>query len=153
MTHYGSTNSQTRPWLMPAVIIVAAALLLGGIGVVIGLLARQNSAAPTYTSSPTGDTVPSASPSYQPESPPSPPNAPAGVATPGNRTGQQRQPRILRRWLFVDQYGRFWNPLTAWYPGDLVLFRQERSHRLLESIRQRQPGAAQRFRPGHGRLP
>jgi serine/threonine protein kinase len=74
--------SQTRPWLVPAVIIVAVALLLGGIGVVIGLLARQNSAPPTNASSPNGYTVPSASPSYQPESPPSPPNPPAPAPPP-----------------------------------------------------------------------
>jgi serine/threonine-protein kinase len=73
---------QNRSWLMPGVIIVAAALLLGGIGVVIGLLARQNSAPPTNTSSPTGYAVPSASPSYQPESPASPPSAPAPALPP-----------------------------------------------------------------------
>ena len=37
---------------MPAVIITAAALILGGIGVVIGLLARQNSAPPATSASP-----------------------------------------------------------------------------------------------------
>ncbi|MDT5412470.1 MAG: serine/threonine kinase PknH, partial [Mycobacterium sp.] len=41
------STSPARPWLMPAVIIAAAALILGGIGVVIGLLARQNSTPPT----------------------------------------------------------------------------------------------------------
>jgi serine/threonine protein kinase len=42
------STSQARPWLVPAVIIVAAAFILGGIGVVIGLLARQNSAPPSH---------------------------------------------------------------------------------------------------------
>jgi serine/threonine-protein kinase len=67
------STSQARPWLVPAVIIVAAALILGGIGVVIGLLARQNSAPPTSSSPSTGYTVPTPTPSYQPEEPPSPP--------------------------------------------------------------------------------
>jgi serine/threonine kinase PknH len=66
-------TSQARPWLVPAVITVAAALILGGIGVVIGLLARQNSAPPASSSPSTGSTVPSATPSYQPEEPPSSP--------------------------------------------------------------------------------
>jgi hypothetical protein len=84
--------SQTRPWLMPAVIIVAAALLLGGIGVVIGLLSRQNSAPPTNTSSPNGYTIPTQTSSYQPESPPSPPNPPAlppPVAGPDNSASHE----------------------------------------------------------------
>jgi serine/threonine protein kinase len=65
--------SPVRPWLVPAAIIVAAALLLGGIGVVIGLLARQNSASPSSAAPSSGYTVPTPTPSYQPESPPSPP--------------------------------------------------------------------------------
>jgi len=44
------STSQARPWLVPAVIIAAAALILGGIGIVIGLLARQNTAPPTSVS-------------------------------------------------------------------------------------------------------
>ena len=67
------STSQARPWLMPAVIIAAAALILGGIGVVIGLLARQNSTPPTSAPPTSGYTVPTPTPSYQPEEPPSPP--------------------------------------------------------------------------------
>jgi serine/threonine-protein kinase len=64
------TTGPARPWLVPAVIIAATALILGGIGVVIGLLARQNSAPPTSSSPSTGYTVPTPTPSYQPEEPP-----------------------------------------------------------------------------------
>lgn len=67
------STSQARPWLVPAVIIAAAALILGGIGIVIGLLARQNTAPPTSSSPSTGYTVPTPTPSYQPEEPPSTP--------------------------------------------------------------------------------
>ena len=67
------STGQARPWLVPAVIIAAAALLLGGIGVVIGLLARQNTAPPTGAAPSSGQTVPTPTPSYQPEAPPSPP--------------------------------------------------------------------------------
>jgi serine/threonine kinase PknH len=67
------STSQARPWLVPAVIIAAAALILGGIGVVIGLLARQNTAPPTGAAPSSGYTVPTPTPSYQPEAPPSPP--------------------------------------------------------------------------------
>ena len=80
-------TSQARPWLMPAVIITAAALILGGIGVVIGLLARQNSTPPATSSSPsTGYAAPPPAPSYQPEEPPSPPNPP-GPSVPPAVTG------------------------------------------------------------------
>ena len=67
------STTQGRPWLMPAVIIVAAALILGGIGVVIGLLARQNSTPPTSAPPTSGYTVPTPTPSYQSEEPPSSP--------------------------------------------------------------------------------
>ena len=80
------STSQARPWLVPAVIIAAAALVLGGIGVVIGLLARQNSAPPTSSSPSTGYTVPTPTPSYQPEEPPSTPNPP-GPSLPPAVTG------------------------------------------------------------------
>jgi serine/threonine protein kinase len=66
-------TSQARPWLVSAVITVAAALILGGIRVVIGLLARQNSAAPTSAAPSSGNAVPIPAPSYQPEEPSSPP--------------------------------------------------------------------------------
>lgn len=81
-----ASSGQARPWLVPAVIIAAAALLLGVIGVVIGLLARQNSAPPTSASPSAGYTVPTPTPSYQPEPPPSPPNPP-GLALPPAVTG------------------------------------------------------------------
>jgi serine/threonine protein kinase len=77
-----STN-QARPWLMPAVIIAAAALILGGIGVVIGLLARQNSTPPTSAPPTSGYTVPTPTPSYQPEEPPTPPTQPGPAVPPG----------------------------------------------------------------------
>ena len=67
------STSPARPWLMPAVITAAAALILGGIGVVIGLLARQNSTPPTSAPPTSGYTVPTPTPSYQPEEPPTPP--------------------------------------------------------------------------------
>lgn len=54
--------NQARPWLLPTVIIAATALLLGGIGVIIGMLAQQrNSPAPTATQT-TGDTAASPTP-------------------------------------------------------------------------------------------
>jgi serine/threonine-protein kinase len=85
-----SSTSQARPWLMPAVIITAAALILGGIGVVIGLLARQNSAPPATSTSPsTGYAAPPPAPSYQPEEPPSPPNPP-GPSVPPAVTGPDK---------------------------------------------------------------
>jgi serine/threonine kinase PknH len=67
------STSPTRPWLMPAVITAAAALILGGIGVVIGLLARQSSTPPTSAPPTSGYTVPTPTQSYQPEEPPSSP--------------------------------------------------------------------------------
>jgi serine/threonine protein kinase len=76
------SSSQARPWLVPAVIIAAAALILGGIGVVIGLLARQNSAPPTSAAPSSGYTVPTPPSSYQPEAPPSPPNPPGPPVPP-----------------------------------------------------------------------
>ena len=74
--------SQARPWLVPAVVIVAAALILGGIGVVIGLLARQNSAPPNSGAPSIASAAPPTAPSYQPEEPPSPPNPPGPSVPP-----------------------------------------------------------------------
>jgi serine/threonine-protein kinase len=76
------STSPARPWLMPAVIIAAAALILGGIGVVIGLLARQNSTPPTSAPPTSGYTVPTPTPSYQPEEPPTPPTQPGPAVQP-----------------------------------------------------------------------
>jgi len=75
-------SDRARPWLVPAVIITAAALLLAGIGVVIGLLARQHSAAPTSASPSSGYTISTPTPTYQPEAPPSPPSTPAPAVPP-----------------------------------------------------------------------
>jgi serine/threonine-protein kinase len=89
-----SSISQGRPWLLPAVIIAAAALILGGIGVVIGLLARQNSAPPATSTSPsTGYAAPPPAPSYSPKNrPPRPtPLSPAvqpTIAGPPGTDGQ-----------------------------------------------------------------
>lgn len=84
-------NASRRQWVLPTVIATAAALLLGGIGIVIGLLAAQSSKQPSLplpitahripapTNYPTG-TSPAAPtttpPPSQPEPPPSAPPAP-----------------------------------------------------------------------------
>ena len=61
-------------WLVPVVITFAAVLLLAGIGVMIGLLARQNSPAATDIAAPPSSyTVPLQAPSYHPEPLPPPP--------------------------------------------------------------------------------
>ncbi len=73
-------DARGRPWLLPTVIAVAAALLLGAIGVVIGLLAHQNSAPPTGGGPQPGNTLEGPSP-YKPQSPPAPP-PPAAPALP-----------------------------------------------------------------------
>lgn len=83
--------NQARPWLVPAVIIVAAALVLGGIGVIIGLLAHPNHPPPAPLTPTIGPTA--ASPtsddrqgptSVQPVPPPVPasPPPPADAARP-----------------------------------------------------------------------
>ncbi|MCV7015163.1 serine/threonine-protein kinase [Mycolicibacterium madagascariense] len=68
----------SRPWLIPTIIAVAVALLLGGIGVVIGMLANRDTAPATTSSPGNGYTVPIASPSQSnpapaPNQAPSPP--------------------------------------------------------------------------------
>jgi serine/threonine protein kinase len=76
------STSRTRPWLVPAVVVVAA-LILGGIGVVIGLLARQDSAPPATSAAPSiGSAAPPPAPSYEPEEPPAPPNPPGPSVPP-----------------------------------------------------------------------
>jgi serine/threonine kinase PknH len=79
-------SNQARPWLLPAVIIAAAALILGAIGVVVGLLARQNPAPPTGAAPSNGYTVPapavSPPPTYHPEAPPTPPYPPSPALPP-----------------------------------------------------------------------
>jgi serine/threonine protein kinase len=69
----GETDQRARKrrWVLPTVIVVAVALILGGIGVVIGLLAQH-------------DSGPAASPSPSPS--PSP-NSPAPVVTGPDQTG------------------------------------------------------------------
>lgn len=84
----------TRPWLVPAAIMAAGALVLAGIGVVIGLLARQTSPVPPTTSSSTnGYTNPTSSstPSYQPQVPPPPPAAalPPAITGPDNSASHE----------------------------------------------------------------
>ncbi|MGC2655698.1 MAG: serine/threonine-protein kinase, partial [Mycobacterium sp.] len=82
-----SSSGSARPWLVPAVIVVGVgALLLGGIGVVIGLLAGHSSAPATNSSRSTGSNVATPTLSYQPESPPSAP-APATPGGPQGATG------------------------------------------------------------------
>ena len=86
-------GSQARPWLLPASIIAAAALILGGIGVVIGLLARPNSAPPTGAGSSNGHTIPAPSasqPTYHPEAPPISPTTP--TVSPSSLTGRWSGP-------------------------------------------------------------
>lgn len=86
--------AQPRQWLVPVMVTVVAVLLLAGIGVMIGLLARQN-AAPATDAAPqptryTGYPVPAQTPSYRPEPvppPPPPAPAPARPATPPGVTG------------------------------------------------------------------
>jgi serine/threonine kinase PknH len=77
-------------WLVPAVIAVSAALVLGAIGVVIGLLAKQNST-PAPTAAPTTPTTFPASTTDQgqsPQIPPAPiPPRPTAAATPPIVTG------------------------------------------------------------------
>jgi serine/threonine kinase PknH len=69
-----SSPSHGRPWLVPAIIIAGTALILGGIGLVIGLLARQNTAPPPSALPSSGETVPTVAPSYPPGGPSFSPN-------------------------------------------------------------------------------
>lgn len=58
----GGADSK-RSWALPAVIAVLAALVLGGIGIVIGMLANQGPSSPTVnTSSPASAMVPATMP-------------------------------------------------------------------------------------------
>jgi serine/threonine protein kinase len=68
------------PWLVPTVIAVSAALVLGAVGVVIGLLAKMNSspattAAPNTPATFSGSSNESSSPQYSPIPMPSRPTA------------------------------------------------------------------------------
>jgi serine/threonine protein kinase len=86
-----SSSSSGRPWLVPAVIIAGTALVLGGIGLVVGLLAGQKTAKPTNPLPPSGGTVPIAAPSFHSEAPASPlnpgePSLPPSEASPNNGT-------------------------------------------------------------------
>jgi serine/threonine-protein kinase len=58
--------ANSRPWLVPTIIAVAVALMLGGIGIVIGMLANRNSAPATNSAPGTGYTVPIAPPGPTP---------------------------------------------------------------------------------------
>lgn len=88
------SGNQVRPWLVPTAIIVGVALLLGGIGVIVGLLMRQSRApaaqtaplvpytAPSATASYAGQVPTSAQPSLPSVPPPAPPPPPAPLARP-----------------------------------------------------------------------
>ncbi len=75
--------SRSRQWVLPTVIAVAAALLLGTVGIVIGLLANRNSAPPTATAPDTPDrTVPrTVTETASPGESRSPIEVPLGVGT------------------------------------------------------------------------
>jgi serine/threonine-protein kinase len=73
-------DGRSSRWVMPTVIAVAATLLLGAIGVVIGLLANQNSG-PVASQSPSTLTVP-AQTSYQTGSPEAQSSAPVPSLAP-----------------------------------------------------------------------
>ncbi|ORW32722.1 serine/threonine protein kinase [Mycobacterium paraense] len=111
--------NRTPPWLAPTVITVAAALLLGSIGVIIVLLARQHNPPSTPTTHPTTSTI-AASPtsdqdqgptsvqlSTQPVLPPPPP--PAAVARPPLISGPDNSPRHES-----CDYGWSLNNVTGW---------------------------------------
>ncbi|MBJ7341864.1 MAG: serine/threonine protein kinase [Mycolicibacterium sp.] len=87
-------SAASRPWLVPTVIAVAAALLLGGIGVVIGMLANRNAAPATNSAPSAGYTIPVATPTQSagqgssiPIPPPPPLPPPASAALPPLVTG------------------------------------------------------------------
>jgi len=87
----------SRGWVLPTVIAVAAALILGGIGVVIGLVAHDRSSqaagpSPSTISSPagTGSTQAASSPPPTPQSPLTPPPR---VAVPPMVTGPDQSVR------------------------------------------------------------
>jgi serine/threonine protein kinase len=91
--HPGRTAASRR-WVVPTVIAVAAALLLGGIGVVIGMLANRGAAPATNSAPASGYTIPVAPPSQSsgqdsimPIPPPPPLAPPASAALPSLITG------------------------------------------------------------------
>ncbi|MCV7025953.1 serine/threonine protein kinase [Mycolicibacterium novocastrense] len=82
-----ASASSSRPWLVPAVIAVIGALLLGGIGIVIGLLASRGSESPTIaapdTPRPTArQTATRTAEPDTPTRPPRPAEDPLGVGSP-----------------------------------------------------------------------
>jgi serine/threonine kinase PknH len=79
-----------RPWVLPTVIAVSAALLLGTVGVIIGLLANQKSPPPPGAGPQPGSTpqVPSPSQSQSP-SPPGVPAQPPLVLGPDSSPSHQ----------------------------------------------------------------
>lgn len=82
-----SVPSPSRPWLVPLAIAVVGALLLGGIGIVIGLLANRDSGTPTTAAPDTPDPTArqtitrTARPTTTPRSP-RPAEVPLGVGSP-----------------------------------------------------------------------
>ena len=83
--HYGAPRGR---WIVPTVIGVVGALLLGGLGIVIGMLAgRDNHSVATSTSvpgytPPSISTNPQAQPPQAPQLPPTPVPPPPGGGTP-----------------------------------------------------------------------
>jgi serine/threonine-protein kinase len=111
--------NQVPPWLVPAAIIMAAALL-GGVGVIVGLLAHQNNpppspTTPTPTAGPTaasptsdqgqGPTSAQLSPPPVPPAPPPPPSSrtPPLISGPDNSAGHES-----------CDYGWSLNNITGW---------------------------------------
>lgn len=105
---------QDRPWLIPAVVIVAAALVLGGIGVIIGLLAQQNNPSPATAAPTTGPTAASPT-SDQGQGPTSVQLSPQPVPPPA---GSARPPLISGPDNSVSHqscdYGWSLNNITGW---------------------------------------
>ena len=146
-------------WIVPTVIGVVGALLLGGIGIVIGMLAGRDNH-PTDTSTPTtGSAPPSISqPQAQtPQSPvpqPAPPPSPGGaIATTRPWRGQQRQPRTVRCRLVADERQRLGGSLGAGIGRDVVLLRAKCPYFVLESVRRCQSRTTHCVRARRCQLP
>jgi serine/threonine kinase PknH len=68
-TGYAKSGAGSRNWVLPTVISVSAALLLGGIGVVIGILANRTSGPPSTSSATPSFPSPTQSPTITTASP------------------------------------------------------------------------------------
>jgi serine/threonine protein kinase len=87
-------HERARRWLLPTVIAIAAALILGGIGGVIGMLASRNSGPVAGPSPTTGSTVAAPTPDQtqspqMPSTPPPPAALPPLVSGPDNSSNPQ----------------------------------------------------------------